>query len=245
MNKAPAADAAGLAALQQAQRRRIAFENIDVLLGRGIDIAPDAIFAKLVTRARGGYCFEQNALFLRALKTLGFNARPLLGRVWLNAAAFPAGGVPPRTHTFNLVRLPDGDWIADAGFGGGDPHPMPLRPGDIMGAGGVRHTLAHDHAHGWMLTRNGIPQYSFTQDEVWPSDLAQANHWTATAPASRFLKGLVVSLLAGDDLHTLNLPLRAAGPALNREEVSERLSREFNIHLTAEERAQLPTFQTG
>ena len=43
------------------------------------------MFQKLVHNRRGGYCFEQNQLFLRALTALGFDTRPLLARVVLGA----------------------------------------------------------------------------------------------------------------------------------------------------------------
>ena len=38
---------------------------------------------KLVTARRGGYCFEQNGVFERALREIGFTVRSLLGRVVL------------------------------------------------------------------------------------------------------------------------------------------------------------------
>jgi N-hydroxyarylamine O-acetyltransferase len=114
LKTAPTADIDGLAQIQRAHRLTIPFENLDVKLGRGISLDPVHVFDKLVTRRRGGYCFEQNSLFLRALHAIGFEARPLLARVWMMAP----DGVPPRTHTLNLVRIDGKDWIADAGFGG-------------------------------------------------------------------------------------------------------------------------------
>ena len=44
----PTVDSYGLAALQRAHRLAIPFENLDVLLGRGIAIDSDSVFAKLV-----------------------------------------------------------------------------------------------------------------------------------------------------------------------------------------------------
>ncbi len=43
-----------LHAITAAHTRAIPFENLDVLLGRGIDLDPAAIFTKLVVRRRGG-----------------------------------------------------------------------------------------------------------------------------------------------------------------------------------------------
>jgi Arylamine N-acetyltransferase len=50
LDAAPTPDAHGLAILQAAQRRSIAFENLDVRLGRPILIDGDSVFEKLVTR---------------------------------------------------------------------------------------------------------------------------------------------------------------------------------------------------
>jgi len=196
---APAADAEGLARVHRAHRRAIPFENLDIPLGRGVSLDPDRLFAKLVLARRGGYCFEQNGLFLRALRALGFTARPLLGRVWMGGG----GEVPPRTHTLNLVSLADGAWIADAGFGGSDAPPMRLAEQEVATPDGVRHRLARDAEHGWMLTRDREPQYSFTEDRVWPSDLAMSNHWTSTVPGGRFVTMRIASILAPDGLVAL------------------------------------------
>ena len=70
----------GLAALQRAQMETVAFENIDPFTGIVPELALDAVWTKLVLSARGGYCFELNALLGEALQAIGFDARPVLGR---------------------------------------------------------------------------------------------------------------------------------------------------------------------
>src|SRR5690625_4255835 len=76
--------------LSAAHVQAIPFENIDILLRRPIEIEPQAIFDKLVTRRRGGYCFEHNGLMLEVLRRLGFDAPPL------GARARPGAGDPRR-----------------------------------------------------------------------------------------------------------------------------------------------------
>lgn len=39
----------------------------------GISTELSKLFSKLVLQPRGGYCFEQNTLFLAVLNTLGFS----------------------------------------------------------------------------------------------------------------------------------------------------------------------------
>lgn len=187
---------AGLVAIQRAHRLAITFENLDIPLGRGVRLDPDHLFDKIVASRRGGYCFEQNALFLGMLRALGFDARPLLGRVWLRTA--PGDPVPPRTHTLSLVTIDGTDHIADPGFGGSYTPPMPLVADAVAETDdGARHRLIRDLRHGWMLQRDAGAgwqnQYSFTTDPVWPSDLDGANHWTATRPDTRFTKLRIVT----------------------------------------------------
>src|SRR4051794_3734681 len=91
------------------------FENIDALLGRGIRLDTASLMGKLVGGGRGGYCFEQNTLLLHALRGLGFavegfSARVLWGR--------PEGDPTARSHMLLRVSLPEGDFLADVGFGG-------------------------------------------------------------------------------------------------------------------------------
>ncbi|HEY6175060.1 MAG TPA: arylamine N-acetyltransferase, partial [Kofleriaceae bacterium] len=104
---------ATLNGIANAHVQAIPFENLDVLLGRGIDLDLDAVQRKLVDDRRGGYCFEQNSLLLAVLGELGFEARPLSARVRMQR---PRDFVPARTHLVVRVEL-DGPWLADVGIG--------------------------------------------------------------------------------------------------------------------------------
>ena len=55
LNASPSVDPAGLAVLQRAHCGAIPFENLDIRLGRGVSLDPEAVFAKLVVAKRGGY----------------------------------------------------------------------------------------------------------------------------------------------------------------------------------------------
>jgi N-hydroxyarylamine O-acetyltransferase len=246
----PRADLETLKALHRSHRLAVPFENLDIELGRGIALAPDALFAKIVTGRRGGYCFEQNALFLQMLGAIGYAARPLLARVWLGAEA-----TPPRTHTFNLVRLGGEDLIVDVGFGGSFVPPMALAADvEAETADGARHRLVADADHGWMLERDGgegwARQYSFTLDPVWPADLEMANHFTATRPGTRFTTLRIVSAATLDGYVSLidrGLTTSRMGRSEVREigdagEYREVLSDVFGLALSAEEVEALGLF---
>jgi N-hydroxyarylamine O-acetyltransferase len=196
-------DAAGLAALKRAHRTAIAFENLDIPLGRPIEVASDPVFVKLVIGKRGGYCFEHNRLFRDMLGVIGFAVRPLLARVHLGLLA---GAMPPRTHILLLVTIDGAPWIADAGFGGAYVPPMPLGGGGIVeGPDGAVHRLVRQGAPGvlpgeWRLDRRAAgaedwqAQYSFELAEVAEADLVQASHWTSTRPGERFTTQRILSI---------------------------------------------------
>src|SRR4030095_13293918 len=87
------ATAATLEALHRAHVTHIPFENLDVVLGRGIALDLASLQAKLVARRRGGYCFEQNLLFSAVLQAFGFDVTQLAARV-----RFGTSVLRPRTH---------------------------------------------------------------------------------------------------------------------------------------------------
>ena len=72
----------------------IPFENIDVVLPREIHLDDGCLVDKLVTARRGGYCFEQNGLFERVLREVGFTVRSVLGRVVLAPLFSPCRFLP-------------------------------------------------------------------------------------------------------------------------------------------------------
>ena len=265
---APAADADGLAHLQAAHRQAIAFENLDVRLGRPIRIDSERVFDKLVTRRRGGYCFEQNRLFSDMLAALGLPNRPLLARVRLGQ---PEDAVPPRTHVLLLVDLRESLWLADAGFGGSYVPPLPLQDGaEAVSGDGAIHRLRRigrpgDLGGEWLLERAGPAgstdgraaahadwqaQYSFDLAPVAQDDLEQCNHWTSTRPETRFTRTPVVSIARAEGFASLTDPVRRehrGGVSQERlvdgpQDYAARLADLFGLNFAPEEAAALPLF---
>jgi N-hydroxyarylamine O-acetyltransferase len=198
---------ATLHALVAAHTRAIPFENLDVLLGRGIDLAPAAIQRKLVRDGRGGYCFEQNGLFLLVLEALGFRVTPMSARVRLR---HPRDYTPPRTHLFLRVELCGEPWLADVGVGGLSltapirltedlEQPTPHETRRIIREGG---RLFHQARLGAEWT----DIYEFTLEEMPPIDREVANWFTSAHPQSHFRNRLMAARAApaGGRLTLLN-----------------------------------------
>jgi N-hydroxyarylamine O-acetyltransferase len=190
---------AGLAALQGAQMRAIAFESIDPLLGILPDLAPDALWTKLVLNGRGGYCLELNALLGAALDALGYAAQSILGRVRLGA---PVGG--PRAHHAWIVTLPDGEYLVDSGFGGPGPA-GPVRLGAEVEQliAGERFRTRLDAESGETVLESLTPDgwfalYGFDRAVVTSADLAAANFFCARWDAAPFASNLLLNRLTED-----------------------------------------------
>src|SRR6266700_7356541 len=74
------ADAAALRGLHHAHQVAVPFENLRIHLGEPISLDEPALLDKLVTRRRGGFCYELNGAFALLLRALGFQVRLLAAR---------------------------------------------------------------------------------------------------------------------------------------------------------------------
>ncbi|MFD2352676.1 arylamine N-acetyltransferase [Nonomuraea ferruginea] len=170
--------AATLRAVHRAHVTAIPFENLDVVLGRGIPLDPKSLQDKMVTGGRGGYCHEHNLLFAAALERLGFPVTRLLARIRLGGRSHL-----PRSHAMLLVTADGRRWLADVGFGGdGLVEPMPFAEEATASAGPWRWRLTRD-GDLWILHAGEEQLYGFRTDEPhYPSDFEVANHYVATHP---------------------------------------------------------------
>lgn len=172
--------------------RAIPFENVDVLVGRGVRLDIDAVVDKLVQRGRGGYCFEHNTLLLRVLEALDFEVEGLAARVLWNR---PEGDPTARTHMLLRVKLPEGDFLADVGFGGltltcplrlavGPEQATPHEPHRLVAVGEEVELQAR-------LDGCWFPLYRFSLLPQLPIDYEMANWFTSTCPNTLFTANLM------------------------------------------------------
>lgn len=207
-------DLAGLRALQEAQIRALPFENFDPLLGKVPALGLAEVFAKCVAGRRGGYCFELNTLFDAALKAAGFTTRRMLCRVRLR------GGVDsPRSHLVLRVEVPEGAFLADAGFGGpGSLAPLRLgHEGDQHAPNGI-FRVAADTATGETVFEGQTPEgwqqlYAFDGALVTDGDVAAANYVSATWEQAPFGFHAFLASYAGERRYGLfDRGLTVSGP---------------------------------
>lgn len=173
--------------LQQKHIQNIAFENLDVVVGREIKLDYNHLFKKIVSSGRGGYCFELNILYSHLLKSLGFSIKPVLGRVWLRNPE----RMPPRNHLAFLVKLKDETFITDVGFGGLTTR-IPLNinnVSEVNDSDGLVRILPFDDNQYMVqrMTEKGwANQYSFEEIDISKEDIHISNYYMSTNPNSHF-----------------------------------------------------------
>ena len=188
-----------IAEVHRAHLTSIPFENLDPYCGIPVSLALDDLARKLVSRSRGGYCFEQNLLLKAALEALGAQVDLLLARVRVGAAP---GVTRPRTHLVLRVLTGGAVWHADVGFGLGSPiEPLPFGPGGEHVQSGWHFRVVEEgrelvlqtgEGHGWR------DLYAFPPDPVPFADVETSNWFTSTHPRSPFVTGVIVSAHASD-----------------------------------------------
>ncbi len=175
--------------LQELQRRHLQttpFENLSIHLGEPISLAVGDLFDKIVTRRRGGFCYELNGLFASLLTALGFEVAMLGGGVH-----GPRGLGPPFDHMALLVN----GWLVDVGFGRHSAYPLRLDPGvdqrDPCGVFTVKTMPGGDIE----VLRDGAPQYRLESRPRALPDFVPTCWWQQTRPGSHFRKAPVCSRL--------------------------------------------------
>jgi len=182
----------------------IPFENLDVLLGRPIRTDGPSLEQKLVRDKRGGYCFEQNALLLLALRALGFAAEPMIARVRWQVPAETASGL---THMLVRVAMDGCDWLADAGMGS-----LSLTAPLAM-VDGLEQDTPHDRRR--LVRRGELFAQQVLFDGRWQdvnlfhpqtapaTDLELGNWYSHTHPQAHFRNNLMVARATPDGRCTL------------------------------------------
>jgi arylamine N-acetyltransferase len=217
------ADSDTLRGVVAAHGRSIPFENLDPLLGIPVgDLSAAALSDKLVTRRRGGYCYEHNGLLGYALDELGFGVERLAGRVvWMKE---PDAPLPALTHNVLAVTVPGeaGRYLVDVGFGGQTlSSPIRLQAGavqqtrhepyrllELPGVRGPEYELAAQIRGQWQ------PLYRFTTVPQPRIDLEVGSWYVSTHPGGIFVVGLSASLVTDDariNLRGRNLAIHSRG----------------------------------
>ena len=94
-----------LSKLQLAHLMTVPFENLDIHTNTKIDL--NHLFDKIVTRNRGGFCYELNGLFYELLTETGFAVKMVSARVHDGKGDFS----PEFDHMALIVNLDNENYL--------------------------------------------------------------------------------------------------------------------------------------
>jgi N-hydroxyarylamine O-acetyltransferase len=177
-----------------AHSHSIAYETLDIMLGRPPKLDVPTLQHKMIVSKRGGYCFEQNMLFRAGLRSLGYRITSLQGRV-VRGLAIDAPR--PAIHMLLKIELPEGTYLADVGFGNLAPTCALLlapqieqeTPHEVMRFIDVdgELTLQARLKHGWQHIYRVIPYPRYD------AEYEITNWYTATHPETPYQGNIIVA----------------------------------------------------
>ena len=193
---------ATLRRLHHAHLLAVPFENLDIHLQRPIVLDEARLFEKIVTRRRGGFCYEQNGLFAAVLRELGFTVALLEARV--GAKTWQAG--LPWDHLTLLVTL-ERRWLVDVGFGEGFREPLQFDEQEPQERDEGVWRVQHDGCEGVHSRRTAQgdwqDEYRFRLQPRRLADFTPGSEYHQSSPESHFTQQRVCSLATATGRITL------------------------------------------
>jgi len=237
--KTPSANYATLHDLHINHLRTVPYENLDIMREIPLSMETEAIYKKIVTRGRGGYCFELNGLFAWLLRELGFGVTEYMGRFLKDEKE-----IPMRRHRVLRVSCAEGEYIADVGVGLTIPQiPMPYTLGKVSEQGAERYKFEKEPFLGNVLyewRQNDWQRlYSFTEEEQLNVDFIAPSFYCEKHPESYFRTMDMVHIFTENGRKSVaDREFKAFSPAgvqvmtpASDAEYEELLLREFGIDL--------------
>lgn len=224
--------------LQMAQLLSVPFENLSIHNNEPIVLEDDALFEKIITQKRGGFCYELNGLFAAILGQLGFQVTKLSA-----AVARPDGTFGPDFDHMTLLVSLDDRWLVDVGFGDSFRQPLLLDSREVQAQEERAYRI--DEAGDYLLLHESLAgsdwktQFHFTVKSYEYTDYLQMCHFHQTSPESHFTRQRICSLARPNGRITLSdmRLIETAGTdrmermLSNEEEYRMVLERDFGIKL--------------
>ena len=168
----------------------VPYENLDILNLIPLSLEIPDVYDKIVSRKRGGYCFELNALFNWLLNELGFQTESYLSRFLINEST---NKIPIRRHRVMKTVIEGKAYIADVGVGVEVPlYPLELIENKETEIRGIVYRFRKNELLGWVLQSRNYKKnesdwkdiYGFTEEIQYEIDFVQPNFWCQYSPDS-------------------------------------------------------------
>lgn len=203
-----------LALLQLRHLLSIPFENSYIQLRIPILLEPAWLYEKIVTRQRGGYCYELNGLFCELLKALGFDAHLISARITKGKNTGPE-----YDHLAIIVLIEKEQWLVDVGYGDFSLQPLLIGEENVQFDGRQQYLIRKEPSGYFSVGKYKSYDHKFHREYQFSlqphslSDFGQANEYKQTSPYSHFTQNLIctlptdtgrISLINHRLIHTIN-----------------------------------------
>jgi arylamine N-acetyltransferase len=186
---------AALRTLHRAHVERIAYNTVEIHLGRRTTVDPIDSANRVVGLGRAGYCLHLNGAFGCLLKALGYRLLRHLGGVFIDPSRPPPGAngnhLALTVHGLPEPGNPGGSWFVDVGLGDAIYEPLPLVVGEYRQGPFIYH-LRHSPVEpmGWRFDHDPAGHFiavDFVTTPVPQFVLDERHEYLTTSPESVFL----------------------------------------------------------
>lgn len=182
-----------LSTLQYMHLMTVPFENLDIHNNTKIDLTN--LYDKIVTRKRGGFCYELNGLFYQLLKEIGFTVKMVSARVYDGKKEYSQ----EFDHLALVVTINGDHYLTDVGFGEFSIYPIKivLNSNNIDPAGIFRiETFNENYQSVKKKKQDGefVPEYIFSETQREIEDFYPMCNYHQTNSASHFMQKSICSL---------------------------------------------------
>ncbi len=182
----------------------VPYENLDILNDVPISLSKEALFEKIVTNRRGGYCFELGGAISALLCELGFATKNYFGRFLKGEKE-----IPVRRHRVIVTECEGKRYVVEVGIGIEAPRdPLLLQEGIEQTCSNGSFRFTKDAFLGWVLEEKvdgeWQPYYAFTEEEQLDIDFIQPSFYCEKHPASPFNKSPMVAIKTPNGRRAIN-----------------------------------------
>ncbi len=197
-------DSALLKQLEFAHCTTVPYENLDIIRGIPLSLDENDLFEKVVTRGRGGFCFELNGIFGWLLRQLGYEVTDVASRYLRGESS-----IPMCRHRVLIVKAIDGVWCVDVGIGEVCPrYPVRLEEGLEQPQFDECYRFDRDPFLGWVLMDKHHGEwrrfYSFTEEPKLIVDFIAPTFYCEKHPDSPFFPDEMFSMKTAEGRFTLD-----------------------------------------
>lgn len=185
--------------MQKCHLFSVPYETLDQMNGVPLDLSPEGIFNKIVTRHRGGYCFETQGLLYYILTSLGYDVIQYAGR-FMNEPNV----IQMRRHRILIVTLGKKRYLCDVGMRSETSRfPLELTEGLVQTDGVGEYKFRKDDFYGWVLCQK-LPDkdwkdiYGFTEELQIDDDFVMPSFYCEKHPDSPFNKIMKIAIYTPD-----------------------------------------------